>query len=404
MPVYLLLGVLGLVGAALVWLSLADEPADKSADTTPLASRAEVTLGAPAPPPSLRSTPQSQFQILPSVPPAPPSAVSEAPKPEPSETIATPTPSPPVAVARVAPPPVRAASDPPDTVVASVPAPQLKLAPVRTGPALGPAPDPALHRDSAQGPLPVIAPDGRVAWRSYARPFNTSDARPRLGIVVSGLGLSSAATDAAIQGLPGGVTLAFSPYADNLANWIRLARAAGHEVLLTLPMEPTNYPNVDPGPQTLLTTLPPRDNLERLEWTLSRATGYVGVVDFMGSRFTASAKDLRPVLRALRERGLLFLDSRAAVQSAVPEIADEIGLPWAASLRVIDEVLSRALIDARLAELEARARSSGTAIGLGSPYPVTLERIAAWTAELERKGFALAPISAFVPAPAAARQ
>jgi polysaccharide deacetylase 2 family uncharacterized protein YibQ len=102
----------------------------------------------------------------------------------------------------------------------------------------------------------VIAPDGRRAWQVYARPFERGDRRPRIAILISGLGPSGAATEAAIQGLPGAVSLAFWPYADRIDNWIRLARAAGHEVLLNLPMEPENYPAFDPGPKTLLTRFP----------------------------------------------------------------------------------------------------------------------------------------------------
>ena len=139
---------------------------------------------------------------------------------------------------------------------------------------------------SPDGLLPKICVDGRRPWQVYARPFNNSEPRPRVAIVLSGLGLSSAATESAIQGLPGGVTLAFHPYADNLQQWINLARAAGHEVLINLPLEPLDYPKDDPGPQALFTAFKPVENIERLNWALSRVTGYTGVSTHMGSRFT----------------------------------------------------------------------------------------------------------------------
>jgi polysaccharide deacetylase 2 family uncharacterized protein YibQ len=245
------------------------------------------------------------------------------------------------------------------------------------------------------GPLPIIAPDGRRAWQVYARPFDTADKRPRVAILLAGLGTSDAATEAAIQGLPGAVSLAFWPYSERLDYWIRLARAAGHEVLLNLPMEPENYPDFDPGPKTLLTTLTPQQNLERLEWALSRVTGYVGVADFQGSRFTASRRDLKPILETLNQRGLIFVDSRTTAHSLAPEIAQSIGLPWAANARFIDDPqLSRDAIDARLREIESIARLQKKALAIGQPYPVTLERVAAWTSGLAEKGFALAPVTA----------
>ena len=203
-----------------------------------------------------------------------------------------------------------------------------KLAKATSGPPLRAAPDPALVQRSAVGPLPKVATDGRKPWRVYARPFDLADKRPRIAIVITGLGLRRSAIEAAINALPGAVTLAFAPYADRLDGWIRKARASGHEILLDLPMEPINFPADDPGPQALLTSLPPSENQQRLLCSLGRVTGYVGITDFMGSRFTMSSRHLRPILTALNQRGLMFLDSRAAPRSRVADLAREIGLPW----------------------------------------------------------------------------
>jgi polysaccharide deacetylase 2 family uncharacterized protein YibQ len=160
-------------------------------------------------------------------------------------------------------------------------------------------------------------------------------------------------------------------------------------------MEPENYPAFDPGPKTLLTSLSPDQNMERLDWALSRVTGYVGVADYQGSRFTASRRDLEPVLQTLNRRGLIFVDSRSTPRSLVPEIAYLIGLPWALNSRFLDDrQVSRGAIDTRLRELETIARSEKHALGIGAPYPVTLERINAWAATLAEKGIALAPVTA----------
>ena len=208
------------------------------------------------------------------------------------------------------------------------------------------------------------------------------------------MGLSRSATNAAIQQLPSPVSLAFAPYASDLKAWIDRARAAGHEVMLQLPMEPFDYPVNDPGPYTLLTSLSVEDNIDRLEWLLSRVTGYIGVTNYMGSRFTASPGHVRPILSVLKERGLMFLDSRSSRNSVAGEIAEEMGLPRALNNRFLDNVASRSDIDARLDDLEKIARATGYAIGIGFPYPVTIERIAAWAATLRGKGLVLTPVSA----------
>jgi len=196
--------------------------------------------------------------------------------------------------------------------------------------------------------------------------------------------------------LPGEVTLSFAAYARGLRQWISGARAAGHEVMLQLPMEPMSYPANDPGPHTLLTSLSSAENIDRMEWILSRFVGYVGVTSFMGSKFTTSPQHLRPIMIELKERGLLFLDSGATLDSVAAQIGLDIGLPIAVSDRFFDRRASRVAIDAQLLELEQVARRSGIAIGIGYPFPVTIERLAAWLPTLDQKGIELAPISAIV--------
>ena len=269
---------------------------------------------------------------------------------------------------------------------------ELNLPPVKPGPKLAASPDPGLVRPGPHGPLPVISTDGRAAWRVYARPFNRADKRPRIAIVLHGLGINRAATQAAITGLPGAVTLAFSPYAKGLDRWVREARAAGHEVVLNLPMEPTKFRQIEAGPQALLTSLEPSQNIRRLEWVLGRATGYVGVINIIGTRFAGSSRHLRPVLEALKSRGLLYLDT--VPDSVVPRIGPQIALPWAVGEMTVDDSMSREAIDRRLDELEKLARRAGRVIGLGNPYAVTIGTIAWWITGLEDKGIALAPVSA----------
>jgi polysaccharide deacetylase 2 family uncharacterized protein YibQ len=259
---------------------------------------------------------------------------------------------------------------------------------------LRPAPDPTLIELSEDGPLPVVGADGRKPWQVYARPFDSSLNFPRIAMVVSQLGLSQEATETAIERLPGGFTLAFAPHAPDLDQWIGQAREAGHEVMLALPMEPDNYPSSDPGPFTLLTSLTAPQNASRLQWVLSRSSGYVGLASFLGARFNASADHLRPVLDELRRRGLMFLDSRQGTGSRVLEIANQIDLPVAVSNGFVDEFASRLAIDAALGELEKIARDTGAAVGMAQPYPVSFDRLRLWAKSLPDKGLVLAPISA----------
>jgi hypothetical protein len=241
---------------------------------------------------------------------------------------------------------------------------------------------------------PTVREAAQPAWLRYSRPFDANDRRPRVAVIVSELGLSSAATTAAIQQMPADISLAFSPYADSLDHWIGLARAAGHEVLLNLPMEPINFPANDPGPRALLTSLSAQQNLERLDWVLGRINGYVGVTNHMGSRFTTMPEAIKPVLSAINDRGLMFVDSRASTRSIAAKLASDIGLPRAINDRQIDQEASRSAIDNRLTEIERIARENGSAVAMAQPYPVSLERLREWLPTLETKGLVLAPITA----------
>lgn len=371
---------------------------------------AEVPAPAPAsPPPAVAEKPiEPPPAPVPEpkpaeVKPAEPPPVVEAPKPEePPAIAAVPDPLPPPALVPERP---IVTPGPPGPAPAPQAAPEPTPPPAPTPQATKPpaAPKPAPPSQAGQPPgqqATAVRPPaptrdaGQPPWIRFALPFDANDRRPRIAIVISELGLSSAATDVAIQQMPGPVTLAFSPYSENLAQWINLARAAGHEVLINLPMEPLNFPANDPGPQTLLTSLTEQQNLERLSWVLNRVNGYVGVSNHMGSRFTAAPDALKPVLQAINTRGLLFLDSRSTPRSVATKLAGEIGLPRAFNNRFIDQEAARVAIDARLGEIEKIARENGAAVAMGFPYPVTFERVLGWIPSLEAKGIALAPISA----------
>lgn len=261
---------------------------------------------------------------------------------------------------------------------------------------LHPHPDPKLVERTDIGLLPIVGADGRKPWRVYSRPFNVLEKRPRIAVVITGLGVSFNATESVVGVLPGEVTLAFAPFARKLKEWIDAARGAGHEVLLSLPMEPRDYPRSDPGPFGLLTGLDAEQNKRRLDWVLSRMTGYVGVTNYMGDQFTRSETAMRPVLREIEHRGLMFLDSMESAVSVGPKIAQLLKLPIAESDRLIDASVTRADIDRSLGEIEKIAKSRGVAVALARPFPVTVRRLKRWMEALDEKGLVLAPITAIV--------
>jgi uncharacterized protein len=250
---------------------------------------------------------------------------------------------------------------------------------------------------SPNGPLPRIAADGTRPAQVYAQPAKAiagkSDA-PKIAIVVGGLGIGGAATADALGKLPGAVTLAFPPYGGGLDQLAVRARNDGHELLLQVPMEPFDYPDNDPGPQTLLTSLDPGQNIDRLQWLLSRFQGYVGIANFMGARFTSSESALAPVLREIARRGLLYLDDGSSQRSLASQVAGATNLAFAKADLSIDAVPTPAEVERALGRLETIARERGMAVGMTSAVPVAIERIAIWAKAAEARGILLVPISA----------
>ncbi|RAK67900.1 divergent polysaccharide deacetylase family protein [Phenylobacterium kunshanense] len=274
----------------------------------------------------------------------------------------------------------------PGAAVAMNGPPSAGAGPAFAGQGLPVAPITGFYAPGPGGPLPIIAQDGRTPAQVYARPFK-SNGRPKVALVVGGLGLNARATRQAIETLRPEITLSFVVYAEGLQGWIDMARAHGHEVLLETPMEPVDYPDNDPGPYTLMAAGQPPETVKKLEWILSRATGYFGLTNYLGSRFLATDPAYNAFAAAVKGRGLAFVDDGSAARRGG-------GMPRATAERVIDDKVSGPAIDQQLLALEAGALQRGQALGAGFAYPVTLEKVAQWANEVETRGYQLAPASA----------
>lgn len=247
-----------------------------------------------------------------------------------------------------------------------------------------------------QGPLPKIAADGVRPDDAFAQPVKAIPGKPdapRIALIIGGLGVSARLTAAAIAKLAGPVTLAFVPYGKDAASVAR-ARGRGHEVLLQVPMEPFDYPNNDPGPETLLTSLTPAQNMERLHWLMSRFQGYVGLINMMGARFTASEEAFAPVLHETAQRGLIFVDDGSNSRSIAGRLAAGNNLPFAKADVIIDSVPTPDEIDRALIRLEMAARARHVAVGVASALPASIDQIAKWAKSAASRGVLLVPITA----------
>ena len=260
------------------------------------------------------------------------------------------------------------------------------------------APDADLMEIRGDGvpPLPKKGQDGRTPFNVYAKPVTLDENQSHVALVVTDLGLNRAGTIAAIRKLPPEVTLSFSPYAEELDQWMVRARRAGHEVMVGLPMESDRFPIEDPGPLGLMTVLPADQNLSRVFEVISLFQGFIGVEIVMGDRYTMDPDRVRQFTQVLSDRGLMVLDGAWNDRSAVPDVARELGVPVAISDLRLDTVMARSAIDAKLKQLEDTAQTRRVAIGTTTVNPAIVDRLAAWFVALQINNIRLVPVSALV--------
>jgi polysaccharide deacetylase 2 family uncharacterized protein YibQ len=244
--------------------------------------------------------------------------------------------------------------------------------------------------------LPRVAADGRKARMVYAAPIpEAAPGMPRVALLLSGFGLTEKESLAAIDTLPGAVSFAVSAYAGAPLPLLEAARAARHELLASIPMEPPGFPLNDEGEKSLRAGLTAEQNRQYLEWALSRTQGVVGATaasdGLRGERFADVSSAFNPVLETVSRRGLLYIDPRPGRRSATP------GLASRSVDSVIDESLARVEIEAKLVMLANLAKERGQALGLAGPLrPATIELIASWAKTLADRGVVLVPVSALV--------
>lgn len=258
---------------------------------------------------------------------------------------------------------------------------------------------PDLVEETEHGPIPRMSATGARPFDLYARPSlsaQTAGGKPMIAVIVTGLGINAKGSMEAARSLPGEVTLAFAPYGKNLAETTAAARAAGHELFLEVPLEPFDYPENDPGPDTLLTGKPPRDNMNRLFSVMGKFGGYVGLINNMGARFTASGADFGPMMEEMGARGLGYVDDGSSNRSLAQQLSAANKVPFARADLTLDANPTRTAILDQLAQLEQTAQTNGQALGVITALPVSIAALAEWSNNLQSRGFVLVPASALM--------
>ena len=220
-------------------------------------------------------------------------------------------------------------------------------------------------------------------------PRGASKDHPLIAIVIDDVGLDMVDSERAAN-LPPAVTLSYIPYSTRLRSQTADAADNGHELMLHMPMEPLGH--ADPGPGALLSELPPDENRERFVTALASFTGFDGVNNHMGSRYTSNTADMQLVMDELKPRRLFFLDSRTSPQSVGAAMAQSNGVPTISRDVFLDDDMRPAAVRRQLEQTEAVARRKGYAVAIGHPHPATLDALEEWIPKAEARGMQFVPL------------
>ena len=187
-------------------------------------------------------------------------------------------------------------------------------------------------------------------------------------------------------------TVSYLTYAPNLQSQIDMARSKGKEVLLHVPMESV-HKIFDYGPEVLLTTNSRAENLKVLSSMLDRASGYIGINNHMGSKFTADLPLLSAVIEELANRGLMFLDSKTTQKTQSDKIIEHIRLPFAVRDLFVDDSNNLEDIEKYLQKAEKIAKKRGYVIIIAHPRVNTIKALEDWLPTLKSKGITTVPLS-----------
>ena len=191
------------------------------------------------------------------------------------------------------------------------------------------------------------------------------------------------------------LTLSVISTAPHAAAISRLAKQKGCELILHLPMEPRNYPQVNPGPGAILSEMKDEAILATIEGHIQRVPGIRGVNNHMGSRLTELEEKMAVVFSDLKRRNLFYIDSRTTPRSVAVSLAKKTGVLVGTRGIFLDNHLSERAMKFQIERLVGMARNTGGAIAIGHPHRVTLNCLRD-SLERIRESIKIVPVSEFL--------
>jgi polysaccharide deacetylase 2 family uncharacterized protein YibQ len=236
--------------------------------------------------------------------------------------------------------------------------------------------------------------EGLPAWKRNAVLVDVPPDMPKIVVIIDDLGEDRPHTRDIIA-LPGPLTLSYFPFPAHIADEVKAGKAAGHEIMMHMPMEPIQA-DLETGDYFLTTRQTPEQLKATLDKNLAAFSGYVGINNHEGSRLTGNLQAMDEIMVELRARGLLFVDSRTTPHSVAAQIAAAHKVPYTVRDVFLDDEPQLDQVKRQLQDVERIARRYGHAVAIGHPREDTIAALKEWLPSLKEKGFVLVPVSAVV--------
>jgi hypothetical protein len=222
-----------------------------------------------------------------------------------------------------------------------------------------------------------------------------SPAAWRIAIIIDDLGYGLQSGQRAID-LPGPVSYAVLPATPRAKMLAEMIHERGKEVLLHLPLQSaTGQLENDPGHLGL--------DMSRQQFAASFAANFLsvphitGVNNHRGSLLTRHPGHMAWLMEEIKSRGsLYFVDSFTTHESVALRLAEESGVPAVKRDVFLDPDLEPGTLEREFARLKKLARERGFAVGIGHPYPATLELLEREIPSLADEGYELISIGRLI--------
>jgi len=225
--------------------------------------------------------------------------------------------------------------------------------------------------------------------------YEPSQKKPMIALIIDDLGASLKQVRPFLE-IDEPINFAILPNLSLSRRISRLASSSGKEVLLHCPMEPEEYPKIDPGSGGIFSKMTKDEILEVLEKNLESVPDAVGFNNHMGSRITQDTEKMEIILDWAKEKNLFFVDSRTTPKTRGTEIARELNVKVGERKIFLDNIKEIPEIEKQISKLVSLAKKDGRAIGIGHPFRETAIAIQMMIPFLKKEGIELVPVSLVV--------